>query len=85
MANTVKIKLNTTNMVSVPIEPREDEDLRECPHCGKLVPRADMDFTYDCHGIPFRLVCYDCYEKLMEKGYDGEYYTEADECIDWDY
>lgn len=85
MANTVKIKLNTANMVSIPIEPREDEDLRECPYCGNLVPRVDMSFTYDCHGIPFRLVCYDCYEKLMEKGYDGEYYTEADECIDWDY
>lgn len=45
-----------------------------------------MLFTHDCHGIPFRLVCWDCYEKVMEeKGYDGEYYTEADECIDWDY
>jgi hypothetical protein len=27
----------------------------------------------------------DCYYKLMNKGFDGEYYTEADECIDWDY
>ena len=41
--------------------------------------------TYDCHGIPFRYVCPDCYDKAMEKGYDGEYYTEADECIDYDY
>ena len=24
-------------------------------------------------------------EKLMEKGYDGQYYSEADECIDEDY
>ena len=30
-------------------------------------------------------VCFDCYEKLMAKGYDGQYYTEADECIDEDY
>lgn len=45
-----------------------------------------MLFTYDCHGIPFRLVCWDCYNRVMdEKGYDGEYYTEADECIDYDY
>ena len=44
-----------------------------------------MEFTRDCHGITFRLVCFDCYEKLMEKGYDGQYYTEADECIDKDY
>ena len=41
-----------------------------------------MDFTYDCHGIPFRLVCFECYDKIMdEKGYDGEYYTELDENI----
>lgn len=60
-------------------------DTRICPHCGKEVYRYDMLFTYDCHGIPFRLVCIDCYQKLMEKGYDGEYYTEADECLDWDY
>ena len=45
-----------------------------------------MSWTHDCHGIPFRLVCGGCYAKIMEeKGYDGEYYTEADECIDEDY
>jgi len=60
-------------------------DMRRCPNCGKEVERSDMDFTYDCHGIPFRLVCTDCYWKLMGSGYDGEYYTEADECIDEDY
>jgi len=60
-------------------------DIRECAYCGKQVERNDMQFTKDCHGIPFRLVCMDCYNKLMEKGYDGEYYTEADECIDYDY
>ena len=59
-------------------------DIRECACCGKQVERNDMQFTRDCHGIPFRLVCMDCYNKLMEKGYDGEYYTEADECIDYD-
>ncbi len=60
-------------------------DMRVCQYCGKEVDRNDMTFTRDCHGIPFRLVCIDCYQKLMEKGYDGEYYTEADECLDWDY
>ena len=63
----------------------EEKDIRICEVCGREVERSDMLFTHDCHGIPFRLVCYDCYEKLMEKGYDGEYYTEADECIDDDY
>ena len=61
------------------------ERLRICPKCSKEVPREDMQFTYDCHGIPFRLVCMECYEKQMAKGYDGEYYTEADECLDYDY
>lgn len=60
-------------------------DKRICPICKKEVDRNDMTFTKDCHGIPFRLVCYDCYDVLMEKGYDGEYYTEADECLDYDY
>ena len=57
-------------------------DMRLCPVCGKEHEREEMAFTYDCHGIPFRLVCYNCYEKIMEtKGYDGEYYTELDENI----
>lgn len=62
-----------------------EEDIRICPVCEKMVPRSEMNFTRDCHGIPFRLVCWDCYDELMEKGYDGEYYTEFDECIDYDY
>ena len=62
-----------------------EKDMRTCPICNKEVERNDMTFTKDCHGIPFRLVCYDCYDELMEKGYDGEYYTEADECLDYDY
>ena len=60
-------------------------DVRICPTCGKEVVRDDMLFTHDCHGIAFRLVCFDCYEKLMAKGYDGQYYDEADECLDEDY
>ena len=63
----------------------EEKDMRICPVYGKEVERNDMSFTRDCHGITFRLVCYGCWEKLMEKGYDGQYYSEADECIDEDY
>lgn len=62
-----------------------DEDIRICPECGKETERNAMLFTYDCHGILFRLVCYRCHDKLMAKGYDGAYYTEADECLDYDY
>ena len=61
------------------------EDFRICRNCNKEFPREEMSFTYDCHGIPYRFVCPNCYDKLMEKGYDGQYYTAADECIDEDY
>lgn len=60
------------------------EDLRNCPACDRETERQDMIYTRDCHGITYRLVCHDCYDKLMAKGYDGEYYTEADECINED-
>ncbi len=60
-------------------------DVRYCPCCDKKVNRYDMSFTRDCHGIPMRLVCYNCYDKLMEKGYDGEYYDESDENLDEDW
>ena len=66
-------------------KPEYDEDLRICPVCEKEVEREDMLFTYDCHGIPFRLVCHRCYERLMAKGYDGAYYTDADEQIEDNY
>lgn len=57
-----------------------------CPVCGKPTRQMDMERTYDCHGIPFRYVCYKCKRRIeATKGYDGEYYTEADECIDFDY
>lgn len=63
----------------------EERDIRTCPVCNNEVDREDMDFTRDCHGITFRLVCHKCWERLMSKGYDGEYYTEADEQIEDDY
>lgn len=62
-----------------------EENKRTCPVCGKEKDRNLMSFTHDCWGIPFRLVCFDCYDKVMAKGYDGQYYTSADENIDYDY
>jgi hypothetical protein len=63
----------------------EERDIRTCPVCNREVDREDMYFTKDCHGITFRLVCDDCYQRIMSKGYDGEYYTEADEQIEDNY
>lgn len=62
-----------------------ENDILVCPVCNREVDRSEMDFTRDCHGITFRLVCCKCYQKLMAKGYDGAYYTEQDECIDYEY
>lgn len=62
-----------------------EKDIRICRCCGKKVGRSDMLFTKDCRGITYRLVCSDCYTKLMAKGYDGEYYDESDECLDEEY
>lgn len=56
--------------------------MNTCPVCQKEFKREDMTFTRDCHGIPFRLLCVWCADEAMENGYDGEYYSEADECID---
>ena len=70
-----------------------------CPRCGKEVKYDEvfrgncyyMDdcvaaMSKDCHGIPFRRICIECFEQVMdEKGYDGEYYDETDECIEPDW
>lgn len=61
-------------------------DQDKCPECGKPVRHMDLMQTYDCYGIPFRWICPKCYHRIMDnRGYDGERYTEADECIDFDY
>ena len=53
-----------------------------CPVCKQEHPRDEMEFTYDCHGIPFRLVCRECWQKIMEeRGYDGQYYYPWEENI----
>jgi len=63
-----------------------DDNTRKCQCCGKETKRSEMEFTRDCYGIPFRLVCFNCYDALMDGGYDGQrYYAGFDECIDEDY
>lgn len=62
------------------------EEKRICPECKKEVIRADMLFTKDCHGFPFRLVCWKCYDRIMTfRHYDGAFYTELDERLEPDY
>jgi hypothetical protein len=61
------------------------EDKRECRECRKMFNRNEMLYTRDYHGITFRLVCHKCWNKVMAKGYDGQYYDERDECLDDNY
>ena len=44
----------------------EEKDIRCCPECGKEVERCDMNWTYDCHGITMRLLCWKCWNRIME-------------------
>lgn len=60
-------------------------DVRWCDNCGKACSSWDMEWTYDCQGIPFQHVCPACYDKLMGKGYDGQYYDERDENLQEEY
>lgn len=64
-----------------------DEMMRICPECGREVSRDNMAFTRDCQGITFRLLCIDCYDKVMnnEPFFDGQYYDEFDENIEPDF
>jgi len=60
-------------------------ELRMCQYCHKEFPKEDMTWTIDCQGINYRYVDDSCYDKLMAKGYDGQYYDERDENLDYDY
>ena len=51
-------------------------DMHTCPVCNEKCGKQYMRWTKDCHGVPFRHVCQDCYPAAMEKGYDGELYHE---------
>lgn len=67
------------------LEPQNEEQI-QCAICKLWYNREDLDFSRDCHGIIFRLLCFDCLEDVYSsKGYDGEYYTPFDENIDLDW
>ncbi len=64
---------------------KDENQLIKCPVCENFFKREEMLYSFDCHGIPFRLICYGCNTQIIvETGYDGEYYTELDEQIEPD-
>ena len=61
-------------------------DLRTCPECGREIPREDLSWVNDRHGIPYKLVCDSCYDRVAARigGYTfdpadaGEYLEPED-------
>ena len=51
---------------------------RRCPICGHHADRKDMRYTTDANGIRCRLVCWDCYDQIMVKGYDDADVNESE-------
>lgn len=56
-----------------------------CPRCGGDSRPFRMFMTHDCQGIPFRRVCSECWNQVLEIGYDGAEYGAEDECLDYDF
>lgn len=39
-----------------------------CQHCREEVPsREDLEYVHDRYGIPFKLVCSNCYDEVSEQ------------------
>lgn len=41
-----------------------EKDIRECRECGNEIERREMTFVRDRYGIPYKLVCDSCVEKV---------------------
>lgn len=44
-----------------------------CYECGKEFHRFDLSWSYDCHGITFRLLCPKCLAALEHKDIDAHF------------
>ena len=84
--DTIATIMYDGNFVVVPVSELEENEMT-CPECGRTVNRSYMDYTRDCYGITMRLLCNQCYKKVMAKGYDGRYYNanEIDEDLEPDF
>lgn len=57
-----------------------EKDIRECLECNKEVERKEMIYVRDRYGIPYKLLCDNCVEKVereiglfeFDDGYCGE-------------
>lgn len=41
-----------------------EKELRECPHCRELVSEDDLTWVHDRYGVPYKKVCWECYEEV---------------------
>ena len=79
--NVYKLKQYTMQDFEDSLYGNNELNLHQCACCEGIFETNDMQHTTDCYGIPFRLVCMNCYEACMKNGYDGQIYNEFDENI----
>lgn len=60
-----------------------DFDIDFCPECQKEVTRSSKAWTLDRYRIPYKKVCYDCFDKVQEEIDDYIFHPDdAGECLD---
>lgn len=64
-----------------------EKDIQSCGNCGELYLSDELTWVNDNYGIPFKKVCSDCYDKVVEYLEEelGNYADYTDERIDEDY
>lgn len=47
--------------------------LHYCIGCGEMFEKEDMDWLTDAYGIPFKYLCFDCYDKMHDEVKNNHY------------
>lgn len=43
------------------------DNMQRCGACGKELPSRDLIWVNDRYGIPYKKVCWDCYEQTEDE------------------
>lgn len=67
-------------------EEQHHERTAQCGECRTRHARSELQWVNDRYGIPFKLVCDDCHEKVQDAIDEWEFdQDDAGECLDDDY
>ena len=44
-----------------------DNNTQRCGACGKELPSRDLAWVNDRYGIPYKKVCWDCFEQTQDE------------------